>query len=56
MKLPKLDWQQVIALTVLVAGAITFAALAPEEYHAPVIGLFVAAAGWLRAPHTPRGE
>lgn len=56
MKLPKTDWPQVAALAVLVVGATTFVALAPSEYHPPIIALFVAAAGWLRAPHTPRGD
>lgn len=55
-KLPKLDWQQVAVIGILVVGAIVFVLLAPAEYHAPAIGLFTAAAGWLRSPSHTREE
>jgi hypothetical protein len=50
MKLPTLDWKQVAALAVLVAGAVAVTVFAPSEYRAPVVGLLVAAAGWLKSP------
>jgi hypothetical protein len=43
-----LQWPQVAALAVLVAGAVLVSIFAPEDVRGPLVGLLTGLAGWLK--------